>query len=69
MAVFLGLLRVVQNDDQLAAVISHETAHALAHHVSERVAHSEAGGSALAMLRAKPSTASKRPKPTTSACF
>jgi predicted Zn-dependent protease len=53
MAVFLGLLRIVQNDDQLAAVISHETAHALAHHVSERVAQSEAGGSALAMLRGK----------------
>jgi predicted Zn-dependent protease len=37
-AVFRGLLRVVQNDDQLATVISHETAHALAHHSSERVA-------------------------------
>ena len=27
--VFTGLLRLVENDDQLAAVISHEVAHAL----------------------------------------
>jgi predicted Zn-dependent protease len=40
-AVFSGLLRVVQNDDQLATVLSHEIAHALAHHSSERVAHDE----------------------------
>ena len=52
-AVFLGLLRVVENDDQLAAVISHEVAHALAHHVSERIAHAQGSGSALAMLRGK----------------
>src|ERR1700686_1807210 len=36
MAVFRGLLRVARNDDQLATVISHETAHALAHHARER---------------------------------
>jgi predicted Zn-dependent protease len=41
MFVFRGLLRVVQNDDQLATVISHEMAHALAHHGSERVARDE----------------------------
>jgi predicted Zn-dependent protease len=29
---------VVEDDDQLAAVISHEVAHALAHHASERIA-------------------------------
>jgi predicted Zn-dependent protease len=40
-AVFSGLLRIVQNDDQLATVISHEIAHALAHHSSERVARKE----------------------------
>jgi predicted Zn-dependent protease len=51
-AVFRGLLQVVQNDDQLAAVISHEVAHALAHHVSERNSQSSRGG-ALAMLRGK----------------
>jgi predicted Zn-dependent protease len=55
MAVFLGLLQVVQNDDQLAAVIAHETAHALAHHVSERIAQSQGqnGRSVLAELRGK----------------
>jgi predicted Zn-dependent protease len=37
-AVFTGLLPVAQNDDQLATVISHEIAHALAHHASERIA-------------------------------
>jgi predicted Zn-dependent protease len=37
-AVFTGLFRVVQNDDQLATVLSHEIAHALAHHSSERYA-------------------------------
>jgi predicted Zn-dependent protease len=37
-AVFTGLLPVAQNDDQLATVMSHEIAHALAHHASERVA-------------------------------
>lgn len=52
-AVFLGLLHVVENDDQLAAVLSHETAHALAHHVSERIAHSQPGESALAKLRGR----------------
>jgi predicted Zn-dependent protease len=52
-AVFSGLLEVVQNDDQLAAVIGHETAHALAHHVSERIAHEQGGGSVLGLLRGK----------------
>jgi len=37
-AVFTGLLPVAQNDDQLATVMSHEIAHALAHHGSERIA-------------------------------
>jgi metalloendopeptidase OMA1, mitochondrial len=36
--VFTGLLRIVENDDQLATVLSHEIAHALAHHASERLA-------------------------------
>jgi predicted Zn-dependent protease len=36
--VFTGLFRVVEDDDQLATVMSHEIAHALAHHASERVA-------------------------------
>lgn len=48
-AVFTGLLRVAQNDDQLAAVLGHEMGHALAHHSSERLAldevnHGRSGG-------------------------
>jgi predicted Zn-dependent protease len=35
--VFTGLLRVVENDDQLAAVLAHEVSHAVAHHASERL--------------------------------
>jgi predicted Zn-dependent protease len=31
-----GLLRLVQNDDQLAAVIGHEVAHSVANHAEER---------------------------------
>jgi predicted Zn-dependent protease len=48
--VFTGLLDVVGNDDQLAAVLSHEIAHALAHHVSERIAHERSTGSGLLSL-------------------
>jgi predicted Zn-dependent protease len=36
-AVFTGLLRVVENEDQLATVLAHEIAHALAHHSNERL--------------------------------
>ncbi len=36
-AVFSGLLPVAENDDQLAVVMGHEIAHALAHHSSERL--------------------------------
>jgi predicted Zn-dependent protease len=43
MIVFSGLLPVAGNDAQLAAVISHEMAHALAHHGSERVARERSG--------------------------
>lgn len=35
--VYSGLLRIAQTDDQLAAVLSHEIAHNLAKHVSERL--------------------------------
>ncbi len=53
-AVYTGLLRVVQNDDQLAAVLGHEVAHALAHHASERLARQQReGGGVLAALREK----------------
>lgn len=36
--VYTGLLNIAQDDDQLATVLSHEVAHALAHHASERLA-------------------------------
>jgi predicted Zn-dependent protease len=52
--VFTGLLHVVENDDQLATVLGHETAHALAHHSSERLARQDReGGGVLAALRDK----------------
>jgi metalloendopeptidase OMA1, mitochondrial len=47
-AVFTGLLRMVHDDkDQLAGVLSHEVAHALAHHASERLAREEQEGKGL----------------------
>jgi metalloendopeptidase OMA1, mitochondrial len=43
-AVFSGLIRLVENNDaQLATVLSHEIAHALAHHANERIAIKESG--------------------------
>jgi predicted Zn-dependent protease len=42
-AVYTGILPVAQNDDQLATVMSHEIAHALAHHANERVSREESG--------------------------
>jgi predicted Zn-dependent protease len=42
-AVFTGLLRIVENRDQLATVLAHEIAHALAHHANERVTVEESG--------------------------
>jgi predicted Zn-dependent protease len=48
--VFTGLLHIVGNDDQLAAVIAHEVAHALAHHASERIARERELGSGLLSL-------------------
>jgi predicted Zn-dependent protease len=43
-AVYTGILPVAQNDDQLATVMSHEIAHALAHHSNERITRRESGG-------------------------
>jgi predicted Zn-dependent protease len=42
-AVYTGILPVAQNDDQLATVMSHEIAHALAHHSNERLTRSQSG--------------------------
>lgn len=41
--VYTGLLAIVNNDDQLATVLSHEIAHALAHHANERITTEESG--------------------------
>jgi predicted Zn-dependent protease len=50
-AVYTGLFRVVEDDDQLATVMSHEIAHALAHHASERIATAQReGGNPLSFL-------------------
>lgn len=38
--VYTGILKYAKNDDQLATVMSHEIAHALARHGAERMSHS-----------------------------
>lgn len=48
--VLTGLLEIVKSDDQLAAVIAHEVAHALAHHASERIARERTVGNGLLRL-------------------
>jgi metalloendopeptidase OMA1, mitochondrial len=50
MVVFTGILPVAANDDQLATVLGHEMAHALAHHASERVARERSGADILRSL-------------------
>jgi len=45
--VFDGLLKFARDDDELAAVLGHEIAHALAHHASERIAREQATGGGL----------------------
>src|SRR5262249_11704030 len=50
MVVFTGIIPVAGSDGQLAAVVSHEMAHALAHHASERIARERRGGSSLRRL-------------------
>jgi predicted Zn-dependent protease len=53
-AVFTGLLPVALTDAQLATVMAHEVAHALAHHTSERLARQESkGGGFLDLLVGK----------------
>jgi metalloendopeptidase OMA1, mitochondrial len=42
--VLTGLLKFLRTDDELAAVVSHEVAHALAHHASERIARARRNG-------------------------
>jgi predicted Zn-dependent protease len=45
--VFTGILPIAANDDQLATVLSHEIAHALAHHASERIAQEQRQGTGI----------------------
>lgn len=53
-AVFTGLMPLAANDDQLATVMAHEIAHALAHHGSERMARQKAeGGGFMGLLTGK----------------
>lgn len=53
-AVFTGLLPLAANDDQLATVMAHEIAHALAHHGSERIARQKSeGGGFMGLLTGK----------------
>jgi predicted Zn-dependent protease len=51
-AVFTGILPVAQNEDQLATVLAHEIAHALAHHSNERVTRAESGRVSFLMDKA-----------------
>jgi len=41
--VYTALLRIVDNESQLATVLAHEIAHALAHHANERITTEESG--------------------------
>ncbi len=50
MVVYTGILPVTGNDDQLATVLGHEMAHALAHHASERVARERSATNILRSL-------------------
>ena len=47
-----GLMRLVDNDDQLAAVIGHETGHVVARHAAERQSQSVASSLVLGVLGA-----------------
>jgi metalloendopeptidase OMA1, mitochondrial len=52
LVLFTGILQVTRDDDAyLATVLSHEMAHALAHHASERVARERGGLNILGKLR------------------
>ena len=50
MVVYTGILPVAGNSDQLATVLGHEMAHALAHHSSERVAREKSASNILRSL-------------------
>lgn len=50
--VYTGLLRVAENQDQLATVIGHEVAHVLSHHANERVSQKFAVEQGLSLISA-----------------
>lgn len=52
MGVNTGLLDIVRNDDQLAAVIGHEVGHVMAHHAAERASQQSLTSLALAGAQA-----------------
>ena len=45
-----GLFQIVKNDDQLAAVIGHETGHVIAHHAAERYSQQLASSLAISVV-------------------
>jgi len=50
--VYTGMLKVAENQDQLATVIGHEVAHVLAHHSNERVSQKFAVEQGLGLINA-----------------
>lgn len=52
MGVHTGLLRIAQNQDQLAAVIGHEIGHVLAQHSNERVSIESATNTGMQLVQA-----------------
>ena len=52
MGVYTGLLKVAENQDQLATVLGHEVAHVLSHHSNERVSQQFAVEQGVALVSA-----------------
>jgi predicted Zn-dependent protease len=47
--VYRGLIEFVENDDQLAAVLGHETGHVTAHHAAERASQQQVAGLGMSL--------------------
>jgi predicted Zn-dependent protease len=62
MGVHTGMVKLAENQDQLAAVIGHEIAHVLARHHAERISHQFATQSGMQLVGAMagPQTATKQ---------
>lgn len=50
--VYKGLLDFVENDDQLAAILGHETGHVTAHHSAERASQQQVAGIGMSLGQA-----------------